>query len=212
MPSNQQAPGRGSGVRAFEWRRCSMSLQVAGRISAIAPSADDRPAGWAHGQELRMDAEDQTAGIHLLDKGTLVEFETLAVDVIEGIDDAEFGMHITLRLGLEEDANDVEWGGLGFCYVLAALSFADARPRGASELEYEAEDQLTLKDFLEGLTYVRGELHYYGDYLRGRRLKTRIAVKPDGVVTLDTVGRGKVALRWLDRIKGRKTLQLVGEA
>jgi hypothetical protein len=158
-----------------------------------------------------MPGDDQAAGFHLLDKGTLVEFETLAVEVIEGIDEAEFGVHITLRLGLEEDANDVEWGGLGFCFVLALLSFADARPRGNSEPDFVEKDQLTVTDFLEGLTFVRGELHFYGDYIRGRRLKTQITVKSDGQVTLDTVGRGKAALRWLDRIKGKKTIRLVAE-
>lgn len=127
-----------------------------------------------------------------------------------GHDDAEFGFRIDLRLGgeEEEDSNDVEWGGLGFCFVLAALSFADARPRGASEIEYQ-EDQFTMMDFLECFSFVRGELHFKGDYIRGRRLKTDISINPDGMVRLETVGRGKAALQWLDRLKGKKMMSLI---
>ena len=29
--------------------------------------------------------------------------------------------------------------------------------------------------------------------------------------TLETIGRGKAALRWLERLKGRKLMQLVGQ-
>ncbi len=49
----------------------------------------------------------------------------------------------------------------------------------------------------------------HGDYIRGRRLKTSITVKADGAVILETVGRGKAALRWLDRMKGKKMISLI---
>ena len=62
---------------------------------------------------------------------------------------------------------------------------------------------------MESLRYIRGELHLYCDYIRGRCLKTGITVRPDGHVTLTTWGRGEAALRWLDRLKGKKTLQPV---
>lgn len=158
-----------------------------------------------------MTPEDRSAGMHLLEKGMLVEFQILDVEVVPGPDDAEFGLRIELRLGEDgdEDSNDVEWGGLGFCFVLAVLSFADARPRGASEIAYEENDQITLVDFLESLSFVRGELHFRGDYIRGRRLKTNITIKGDGAVTLETVGRGKAALQWLDRVKGKKMMSLI---
>jgi hypothetical protein len=58
---------------------------------------------------------------------------------------------------------------------------------------------------------VRGELHFEADYIRGRRLKTRIAVRADGTVRLETTGRGKAVLRWLERMQGRKLLHLVGK-
>lgn len=151
----------------------------------------------------------RAAGMHLLEQGTLVEFETLEVEVMPSPDQAEFGVRINLRLGVEEDDNDVEWGGLGFMFVVAMFSFADARPRGMSEAEYQDKDELTVVDFLSGLTYVEGRLRYYGDYIRGRRVKTSIVIRPDGTGVLDTVGRGKAAIRWLDRLKGKKTMQVV---
>ncbi len=157
----------------------------------------------------QMTPEDKSAGMHLIDNGLLVEFKILDVQVLPSSDDAEFGFRIDLRLGDEEDSNDVEWGGLGFCFALAVLSFADARPRGASEIDYQADDQITLMDFLEGFSFVSGELHFRGDYIRGRRLKTDISVKPDGMVRLETVGRGKAALQWLDRLKGKKMMSLI---
>lgn len=153
---------------------------------------------------------DKSAGMHLIDNGLLVEFKILDVQVFPGPDDAEFSFRIDLRLGEEEeDSNDVEWGGLGFCFALAVLSFADARPRGASEIDYQDDDQITLIDFLEGFSFDCGELHFRGDYIRGRRLKTDIWVKPDGMVRLETVGRGKAALQWLDRLKGKKMMSLI---
>lgn len=158
----------------------------------------------------RMTPGEISAGMHLIKNGSLVEFKILDTQVLPGSDDAEFGFRIDLRLGEEEeDSDDVEWGGLGFCFVLAALSFADARPRGASEIDYQDVDQITLTDFLEGFSFVRGELHFRGDYIRGRRLKTDISVKPDGMVRLETVGRGKAALQWLDRLKGKKMMSLI---
>ena len=55
---------------------------------------------------------------------TLVDFRVLDVQVLPGPDDAEFGLRIDLRLNGDDDegSNDVEWGGLGFCFVLAVLS------------------------------------------------------------------------------------------
>jgi hypothetical protein len=156
-----------------------------------------------------MTRDDRSAGFLLLDKGTLVEIRTLDISVAEGVDDAEFGVRITLRLGENDDDNDVEWGGLGFMFTLALLSFADARARGYSENEYQENDQLLVADFLQELTYVNGCLQFYGDYIRGRRMKTHITLHPDGIVKIETVGRGKAALRWLDRMKGKKALELV---
>ena len=79
-----------------------------------------------------------------------------------------------------------------------------------SELEYEEKDEFKLADFIERLRFVRGELCFDADYIRGRRIKTRIVVRSNGTVTLETIGRGKAALRWLEQLKGNKLMQLVG--
>jgi hypothetical protein len=45
---------------------------------------------------------------------------------------------------------------------LAMQSFHDARPRGASEMDYIENDELSVSDFLDGLRYVRGEAVWRG--------------------------------------------------
>lgn len=82
--------------------------------------------------------------------------------------------------------------------------------RGFSENEYSEVDELRLADFLDGLTFRRGALHFQADYLRGRRVKTGITVTAQGSVIIETIGRGKAPLRWLDRLKGKGGLRVVG--
>lgn len=159
-----------------------------------------------------MNADDQAAAAELLKSGTLVEFLVLGSKIQPAPDEAEFGVQIELQLGTEEDgdlSNDVEWGSLGFLFVLSVLSFADARPRGMSEAEFRENDGFGVADFINCMGFVRGELHFRADYVRGRRMKTDIVVRPNGVVTVKTLGRGKSALRWLDRMKGKKIMRVV---
>jgi len=169
-----------------------------------------------------MVSEAQQIGYDLLKTGTLVSFRILKEEVLQApADEAEFGLRVHLRFVAEEGEEDIdedeiaentaEWGSFGFLFILAVLSFAEAKPRNASILEYEEKDELKLADFIERLRFVRGELHYDANYIRGRRIKTRIAVRSDGTVTVDTVGRGKSVLRWLERIQGKKLMQLVGQ-
>ena len=96
---------------------------------------------------------------------------------------------------------------LGFLFAIGVLSFADARPRGLSEIEYVESDDFRVSDLVAGLKFQNGELHLDTDYLRGRRLKTRVVVRSDGTGTLETIGRGKAALRWIARLKGEKPLR-----
>jgi hypothetical protein len=56
-----------------------------------------------------------------------------------------------------------------------------------------------------------GTLRYDADYIRGRRVKTTITARSDGTVTLDTRGRDKSALRWLERMQGNKLMKLLDE-
>ena len=89
------------------------------------------------------------------------------------------------------------------------LSFADARPRGSSHAEFDPNDEFRLTDFLAALTFRNGELQLDTDYVRGRRMKTRAIVRPEGTPMIETRGRGKAALTWMSRLKGDKPLRAV---
>jgi hypothetical protein len=94
----------------------------------------------------------------------------------------------------------------------AVLSFANARPRGYSEKEYDTEDDFEVVQPIEHLRYERGTLRFDSEYVRGRCMKTDITVRPNGCVTLSTRCRGEAALRWLDRLKVKKLLAAVEPA
>jgi hypothetical protein len=81
------------------------------------------------------------------------------------------------------------------------------RPRGAYELEYAEVDEFRVADLLMGLKFRRRGIHLDTEYVRGRRMKTRVVVRPDGTGVLETVGRGKAALRWIARLRGEKPLR-----
>lgn len=169
-----------------------------------------------------MHSEPQTVGGELLRTGLLVSFRILKEEVLQApADEAEFGMRVELKFTAEEgeeeqDEDEVaedtaEWGSLGFLFTVAVLSFAEAKSRGYSEVEYEERDELTLADFIQHLRLVRGELRFDADYIRGRRVKTRISVCSKGTATLETIGRGKAPLRWLERMQGKKLMQLIDQ-
>jgi len=161
-------------------------------------------------------------GGELLKTGMLVSFRVVEEEVLAAPDDAEFGLRLLLKFVPEEGENEqdeddvaedtAEWGAFGFMFVLGLLSFGEAKPRNSSTVDYQEQDEFRLTDFIERLRFVRGELHFDADYIRGRRIKTRIAVGANGTVRLETTGRGKAALRWLERLQGKKLLQLVGES
>jgi len=167
-----------------------------------------------------MASEARMIAYELLKTGTLVSFRIVEEEVLSAADEAEFGLRLQLKFvpndeDEEQDEDDAaedtaEWGAFGFMFVVAVLSFEEAKPRNASVLEYEEKDEFKLADFIERLRFVRGELRFDADYIRGRRVKTRVVVRSNGTVTLETIGRGKAALRWLEQLKGKKFVQLVG--
>lgn len=112
------------------------------------------------------------------------------------------------RIG-DEDDEDVEFAGMGLIYVLGLLSFADARPRGYSEADFISTDEWTAADMLRNFRFERGELAFYADYVRGRCVKTEVRVRKDGTFTLTTTNRGEAATRWIDRLQGKKLLEVV---
>jgi hypothetical protein len=160
-------------------------------------------------------------GHELLKTGLQVSFCIVEEEVLPALDEAEFGMRLLLKFVAQEgeddqDEDDVaadtaEWGAVGFIFALSVLSFDEARPRNQSSIDYHEKDEFSVADFIQGLRFVRGELHFEADYIRGRRLTTVIAVRANGTVRLETTGRGKAVLRWLERMQGKKLLHLVGE-
>jgi hypothetical protein len=161
---------------------------------------------------ITMTTDEQTARARLLETGTLVEFEVTSRSSEPSPDGETSSVRVELQLGGPDDGDgedQAQWGGFGILFVLAALSFHDARPRGYSEKQFLDDDELTVSDFFEGLRFVRGELHYDADYVRGRCVKTEIVVRRDGSVRLETRGRGESALRWIERLQGKKMLELV---
>jgi hypothetical protein len=167
-----------------------------------------------------MASEGQSTEYELLKTGLAVSFRIVGEEVLTAPDEGEFGMRLELKFVAEDDdeqdEDDVaeetaEWGSLGFLFVLGALSFVDAKPRNLSIADYSEKDNFGLADFVKGLRFLRGELHFDADYIRGRRIKTRVAVRTNGTVRLETIGRGKAALRWLEQMKGKHFLRVVGE-
>jgi hypothetical protein len=112
------------------------------------------------------------------------------------------------RLGGEED-NDVEWAAMAFLFAIGALSFADARARGVSDMHYDPSDEWTAADTFRRIRFVRGELKFSADYVRGRCMKTDLDVRADGTFTLTTTNRGEAASRWIGRLQGKKPLMAV---
>lgn len=160
-----------------------------------------------------MDNTPKPAWKQLLETGTLIQFRILDTQTESAPDGENVAVRADLVFTDDDDETEpsevAEWGSFGFLFTLALLSFNDARPRGYSENDFLADDEFTVDDFFECLSYYNGELRLRTDYVRGRCMKTDIAVRPNGTVTLETWGRGQTALRWLDRLQGKKTLGLV---
>ena len=156
---------------------------------------------------------DRSAGYQLLETASLVDFKIGAPLIQTCTDGENLFLQVDLRLGSDDEEEDpadiVEWAAFALIFALAVLSFADARPRGHSDIDFLADDEFTINDLFECLRFVNGELQFSADYLRGRCVKTDITVRRDGRVTLSTRNRGQAALRWLNRLQGKKTLTLV---
>ncbi len=78
-------------------------------------------------------------------------------------------------------------------FVLGVLSFAEARPRNMSSVDYHEKDEFTVADFIEGLRFVWGELHslLITSAVAGSK---RASLSANGTVKVETIGRGKAAL------------------
>jgi len=158
--------------------------------------------------------EESDVGEALLRTGAAVPLTLLQESVMPAADEAEFGLRLELSF-VDEDspeekrADVAEWGALPFLFVIGLLSFTDARPRGVSDMHYLERDEFRITDLVAALKFHNGKLHLDTDYVRGRRMKTRVVVRPDGIATIETIGRGKAALRWIARLKGEKPVRVV---
>ena len=56
---------------------------------------------------------------------------------------------------------------------------------------------------------MRGSSRCAWNYVRGRRMKTRVIVRVQGTATVETQGRGKAAPNWMSRLKGDAPLRAV---
>ena len=147
-----------------------------------------------------------------LETGTLIDFDIINQDIQLAPDKENVFVKVDLQIKAEEDEDPedvVEWCAFGFIFVIATLSFSDARPRGHSDIDYAEEDQFLLADLIENLTFGIGGLKFHGDYIRGRSMKTDVVVRTDGAVEISTFGRGKSLLRLLDKLKGEKHLKSI---
>ncbi len=149
----------------------------------------------------------------LLETGSIVLFRILDTQTELTPDKENVYVRTDLVFQGDDEEDDpaeiVEWGAFGFLFILAALSFHDARPRGISEMDFLTKDNFTVSDFFECLTYGQNGLHLRADYIRGRCMKTDITIRTDGTVTLTTWGRGQSALRWLDKLQGKTLMDVV---
>jgi len=144
-----------------------------------------------------------TSPHHLLLTAANTAFEVL------DIEEDPTGPSGSITIHMEIDEDDIEDGGIALLFALSALSFSDARPAGASEIDFEDDDDWTMTDFVSLLRYRRGHLQLYADYVRGRRMKTNLDLAPDGRLSLQVVDRGPSARRWVRLLQGQKPLQLV---
>jgi hypothetical protein len=159
---------------------------------------------------------DNAAGEALLRTGVVVPVRIVEEVVTPGPDEGEFGLHLNIsfdddEIPEEDRAEVVEWGAFGFLFVIGALSFHDARPRRASEIDYRDDDEFRVGDFLECIRYRNGELQFDADYLRGRRMKTQARVRAGGTGFIETVGCGKAATHWIARLMGGQPMRAVGQ-
>jgi len=123
----------------------------------------------------------------------------------EATEEPEFSAQ---RMRVKILRDDVEDGALALIFAVAVFSFHDARPRGTSDIDYVERDEWTLDDLCGHLRFWKGSLCLDTDYVRGRMMKTRVTVWPNGVVEVQTTNRHQMASRWIGTIKGKKHLRL----
>jgi len=110
-------------------------------------------------------------------------------------------------LQIKEEEPDLY--AIGVLFVLCAMSFTFAAPRGYSEIEFVPDEDWNIGYFLDGLEFSNKCLCFSADYVSGRLMKTDITFESGGKVTLETRNRGRSAERWVDLLRGKKYIREV---
>ncbi len=132
----------------------------------------------------------------------IARLRTIPIEVLESREsDMAPDGSIGMVLRIPED--DVEKGALSLLFAIGLVSYTEAKPAGASEIHYDAGDQWTVHDLVEHLRFQRSHLVLDTDYVRGRHMKTRADIAPDGTVRLNVTNRGSTAKRWIATLQGR---------
>jgi hypothetical protein len=147
--------------------------------------------------------------------GTIpLEFELLksaaALELeVTDVKSSEEGDYAWMRVAGRITEGDVDWGALPLMFTLGAMSFDEAEPQGSSEIDYREEDQWSVEDLVRYLRYERGSLELDTDYVKGRMMKTRVTVGPDGSFAIEARGRGDGPQRWIGRLRGERQAPLL---
>ena len=138
----------------------------------------------------------------------LADLTALQLSVVES-KRSEFHDTVHMKMVLRDDPDILASCAFGLIYALGVLSFADARPRGVSGMDFEDDNQWYVGDMFSHLLFEDGQLHFYADYVRGRMMKTTIDIDGDGVIRLETTNRGESAARWVATLQGKKKLRVL---
>lgn len=138
----------------------------------------------------------------------LADVTSLDLSIVES-KRSDFNDTVHMRMVMRDDPAILASCAFGLIYALGVLSFADARPRGVSGMDFEEDDQWYVGDLLGHLQFEDGHLRFYADYVRGRMMKTTVDIDSDGVIRLETVNRGESAARWVATLQGKKKLRVI---
>lgn len=106
------------------------------------------------------------------------------------------------------ESEDLAWGALPLLYAVTAFSFLEAAPAGNSEIDFREEDGWYAEDVLRALRFERGGLRVETDYVRGRRMKTTVAIAADGTFLVEAHDRMDGPERWMGQLQGERQATL----
>lgn len=148
---------------------------------------------------------DRTTGYELLQDVVALDLKTVDTKIDSGVD-TEI---VHVKMTLQDDPEVLDSCAWGLIFAIGVMSFADARPRGISDIDFVEDDEWQVGDMLRGLRFQNGRLHFYADYVRGRCMKTSIDIDKNGKVVVETVNRGEALTRWIAKLQGKKTLGVI---